>query len=916
MSLEHDKRARKPPAPEATPEGLEKPGKIIEAADIGDLDIRSGQKRVELGRNPRGESVSVSETITRYKKKQARRFAEHSPDSKRETRGTDANANGSPPPTRENGDKPIINRTSEIRAVPQNGEHPVSYFENGSDIKNRRGSETRLLFDERQPNSQDISKSADIINTPADNVKSSEILSGLSVDEQPQAPAISPYSSLPNRNAISHKRSPRSKQKRQGRLQTNRSRTADVPKNKRFKNKQRDAARFLPPDKINPDKTITPVIAGTLEKQPQTQNTSADIIKPGTEYDANWRRADDPAGTLTEYDGNPRADSGIPIATDNFSADVPAPKTGHNAVISNLGSDAGSKIRLSEQNGGANSKNKPVKLNFGDENDTPDGKKAKKMREKAEEKLGRSAKKIENTQRKTERSSKKLDKAREKLPTKRKLRANREFDAEKGKLKPRLRFEKEVKTQGEHLKGSPVTRPAKFAAGSAVNFAHVKIYQSEDDNVAVKAAHRSELIAERGAHSAYRFAKNTPYRKADKIQRRTEKLNHKTIHQKAAHQKREVKAGQAAKKAQKKLVKKQYAKTARDAQKAGKTTAKAAVKVKAFAAKVGAKIIALAANPKVWIIGGILALIIIIILGVVSACSSMFSGIGSSITAMSYLSEDDADIDDAELYYTEMETDLQILIANAENDHPDYDEYKYYIDGIEHDPYMLLAFLTAVYEDFTFADIKPVLEQLFAEQYQLELTPGVEIRYTEPDEDGDTEPYDWRVLTVTLTSRSFFDVIFPRMDSEQLEHYALLMQSKGLRQYAASPFAFNWLPFVSSNYGYRVHPITGEKDYHLGIDIALPTGTEILAAHTGKVTFAGELGGYGFVVVIEDSDGLVTKYAHCSELFVTAGQMVTASYVIAAVGNTGDSTGSHLHFEVIKNGRYLNPLFFAFTSNY
>ena len=218
-----------------------------------------------------------------------------------------------------------------------------------------------------------------------------------------------------------------------------------------------------------------------------------------------------------------------------------------------------------------------------------------------------------------------------------------------------------------------------------------------------------------------------------------------------------------------------------------------------------------------------------------------------------------------------------------------------------------------MYQDFTFDNVKAALEELFAEQYNFMLTPSVEVRYHET-EDGPV-PYDWNVLTVTLTAKPFLAVILPRMDSEQLEHYGLLMQSKGLRQYAASPLAFNWLPYVSSHYGYRIHPIAGEKDYHLGVDIALPEGTEILAAHTGTVTFAGYVESYGYVVVIEDSDGLVTKYAHCAGLFVSTGQTVAVGSTIATVGGTGDSTEPRLHFEVIKNGRYLNPVLFALTNN-
>ncbi|MDL2218341.1 peptidoglycan DD-metalloendopeptidase family protein, partial [Christensenellaceae bacterium OttesenSCG-928-M15] len=141
------------------------------------------------------------------------------------------------------------------------------------------------------------------------------------------------------------------------------------------------------------------------------------------------------------------------------------------------------------------------------------------------------------------------------------------------------------------------------------------------------------------------------------------------------------------------------------------------------------------------------------------------------------------------------------------------------------------------------------------------------------------------------------------------------MRVKGNRQYSGSPFSFNWLPYVSDGYGYRVHPIHGGKDYHKAVDIAVGQGTEILAGHDGTVISAGDNGGYGLVVVLEGEDGLVTKYAHCSQLLVSSGQTVKMGDVIAKVGSTGDSTGPHLHFEVIKNEQYLNPLYFAITND-
>lgn len=94
---------------------------------------------------------------------------------------------------------------------------------------------------------------------------------------------------------------------------------------------------------------------------------------------------------------------------------------------------------------------------------------------------------------------------------------------------------------------------------------------------------------------------------------------------------------------------------------------------------------------------------------------------------------------------------------------------------------------------------------------------------------------------------------------------------------------------------------------HTGLDIAAPKGTKIKAAASGTVIFAGYSGGYGNVVKISHGSGIKTYYAHCSKLYVKEGQKVSAGDVIAAVGSTGNSTGNHLHFEVVKNGTSLNP---------
>lgn len=111
---------------------------------------------------------------------------------------------------------------------------------------------------------------------------------------------------------------------------------------------------------------------------------------------------------------------------------------------------------------------------------------------------------------------------------------------------------------------------------------------------------------------------------------------------------------------------------------------------------------------------------------------------------------------------------------------------------------------------------------------------------------------------------------------------------------------------ITSPFGYRTDPLTGEVTYHSGTDIGAPNGTPILAAAAGTVTVANALdswgGSYGFYVKLDHGNGVETLYAHCSAICVTEGQQVQAGQVIAYVGSTGRSTGNHLHFEVYKDG--------------
>ncbi|MBP1737374.1 MAG: peptidase [Oscillospiraceae bacterium] len=116
---------------------------------------------------------------------------------------------------------------------------------------------------------------------------------------------------------------------------------------------------------------------------------------------------------------------------------------------------------------------------------------------------------------------------------------------------------------------------------------------------------------------------------------------------------------------------------------------------------------------------------------------------------------------------------------------------------------------------------------------------------------------------------------------------------------------------VSSTFGYRTHPVSGVYRFHFGTDIAADTGTTIEAFADGVVEYVGESSEYGLYVQLDHANNVKTFYCHCSELDVTQGETVTAGQKIAEVGSTGDSTGPHLHFEVKKDGIYLNSIYYV-----
>ncbi len=132
-----------------------------------------------------------------------------------------------------------------------------------------------------------------------------------------------------------------------------------------------------------------------------------------------------------------------------------------------------------------------------------------------------------------------------------------------------------------------------------------------------------------------------------------------------------------------------------------------------------------------------------------------------------------------------------------------------------------------------------------------------------------------------------------RLTSEEIA--AMSLPSNGDKQMLFPLIAPS---IISSLFGSRVHPVTGQVSFHQGTDLAAPEGTPVVAAFSGRVEIAGSLGGYGLIVVISHGDTHETRYAHLSEVLVKVGQEVKQGNVIGLVGSTGLATGPHLHFEI------------------
>lgn len=352
------------------------------------------------------------------------------------------------------------------------------------------------------------------------------------------------------------------------------------------------------------------------------------------------------------------------------------------------------------------------------------------------------------------------------------------------KKESRLHFEDE---DTEFVRGSGMGFHKKAAAaviGIAGAAAHRKVSEQTDDNSGIEASHDAEMSAEQVIRQVPRRAS------AVKTTEDTVSVKDKT---------------------QKFYQKQRYKKAYKEAKRTGKTAEDTAVAAQTTFEKIKAVVSnAVRNNRTLLIVLGICGLLFGLIAISVSSASSIVQGLGGAVMTTTYPSRDD-DIHQAENAYVSLEQALNNQINNMETTHPGYDEYRYQVDEIGHNPYQLISYLTAVFNDFRYANVSGEVRTLFEAQYTLQVTEQVETRtrtetrtetttYTDP-ETGETEEeeyeyeveveYEYYILCISLRNNGFDRIARNRMTSDQIKHYEILNTTYGNRD---DLFDLNALP--------------------------------------------------------------------------------------------------------------------------
>ena len=353
--------------------------------------------------------------------------------------------------------------------------------------------------------------------------------------------------------------------------------------------------------------------------------------------------------------------------------------------------------------------------------------------------------------------------------------------------KARLRMEKhrgkadavreKLVNQKPYKPPGPVRRAAGLAGRGVHGYVHGKIFQVEHENVGVEGAHRTELVGETVGRKAVRFTKQRIQTRPARMVRRAESRYTRAAanyqFQRAVQEHPELSKNAVTRLWRKQRQKRQFQKQAKAAAKQG---AKAAGKTAGAAGKAGRAAAGFVQRHPVGVVAALLCLLLLTGLqSCVSSLAAIGNGMGGSVAATTYPA-DDPDLLGAEAAYAGLEADLQSYLDTYESTH-DYDEYHFDLDGLEHDPYVLLSILSALHaEGWTLASVEDDLQALFDRQYILTERVVAETRY-----DSEGNSYSWYVCYVTLENKNLSHLPVYILSEEQMSRYSLYMASLGNR---------------------------------------------------------------------------------------------------------------------------------------
>lgn len=398
----------------------------------------------------------------------------------------------------------------------------------------------------------------------------------------------------------------------------------------------------------------------------------------------------------------------------------------------------------------------------------------------------------------------------------------------------KLKSEQEVKAKknaaASGKKGGKPKKPGNLAADALSAKAHQSVRNADqDNNSGVEAAHFTEGSAEGAARAGYRFQygrKLRQYKKLERLEKKADKDAVDSIF--AERMKSDPQAGSNlfSRWRQKQAIKKEYA-----AAKAGAAAAENTVAGTAKAAQGTASMTEKAfqfVQSHSHIIIGIAAvgLLVLVIAGSVSSCSVLINGGGNVVLGTSYTAEDE-DLKGVETDYTKLEDKLRKQIDRIETDHPGYDEYRYNLAEIGHNPYELASLLTVEFENYTRSQVQARLQSIFEAQYELKLVEKVEIRTRKETRVGYsynpitgtghtytyqvTVQYEYKILNVTLLNRGVDYVARNSgLTDDQLQRYEVTLECRGNRDDLFAGIAFATPDGAGSSGEYQDYDIPGE----------------------------------------------------------------------------------------------------------